>query len=94
VPSSPPQLRYGRSGKPGGKGSDSRQKGRIHIKVAEVKGLLGVIGKEERRERSKQRTIRRSYTLQKRRPARIYALPDTAVAVSIYRLAVWSFTFI
>jgi len=32
------------------------------------------------------------YTPQKRRPARARALPDAGVAVSAYRLAVWSFT--
>ena len=42
-----PQLRRGRSGEPGGKGSDSRQKGRMRTKVAEVEGPLGLLGREE-----------------------------------------------
>jgi hypothetical protein len=64
----------------------------MRIKVAEVEGLLGVVRKEERRERSERRITRRSYTLRKRRSARARALPDAAVAVSACGLAVWSFT--
>jgi hypothetical protein len=48
----------------------------MRMKVAEVEGLLGVVGKGRGRERSERRTTRRSYTPPKRRPARARALPD------------------
>jgi hypothetical protein len=38
--------------------------------------------------------MRCSYTPPKRRPARVRALPDAAVAVSVCGLAVWLFTFL
>lgn len=40
------QLRRGRSWEPGGKGWDSRQKGRMRMKVAKVE-TLGLLEKEE-----------------------------------------------
>jgi hypothetical protein len=40
------QLRRGRPGEPGGKGQDSRQKGRMRMKVAKVE-TFGVLEKEE-----------------------------------------------
>ena len=64
----------------------------MRMKVAEVEGLLGVVGKEGGRERSERWTTRRSYTPRKRRPARARALPNAGVAVSACGLAVWSFT--
>jgi hypothetical protein len=45
--SSSPQPRRGRSGEPGGKAQDSRQKGRMRMKVAEVEGPLGRLEREE-----------------------------------------------
>ncbi len=40
------QLQYGQSGEPGGKAQDSRQKGRLRMKVVKVE-TLGLLEKEE-----------------------------------------------